>query len=77
MIYALDARPDISVLRGNNFVAPNAAVIGSVVLERGASVWWGVTIRDNDVITSARTSTSRTARSSTPMAASRASCTGT
>jgi carbonic anhydrase/acetyltransferase-like protein (isoleucine patch superfamily) len=34
------------------FVAPNAAVIGSVVMKRGASVWWSVTIRgDNDVIT--------------------------
>ena len=50
MIYTLDVRTP--VLRGNNFVAPNAAVIGSVVLERGASVWWGVTIRgDNDTIT--------------------------
>lgn len=50
MIYSLDVRTP--VLRGNNFVAPNAAVIGSVVLERGANVWWGVTIRgDNDTIT--------------------------
>lgn len=50
MIYELDDRKPL--LRGDNFVAPNAAVIGSVVLEKGASVWWGVTIRgDNDVIT--------------------------
>lgn len=50
MIYQLDdRRPE---LRGENFVAPNAAVIGSVVLERNASVWWNVTIRgDNDLIT--------------------------
>lgn len=50
MIYQLDDRkPE---LRGDNFVAPNAAVIGSVVLERNASVWWNVTIRgDNDLIT--------------------------
>ncbi len=50
MIYRLQDRTP--VLEGNNFVAPNAAVIGSVVLGRGANVWWGVTIRgDNDVIT--------------------------
>jgi carbonic anhydrase/acetyltransferase-like protein (isoleucine patch superfamily) len=50
MIYQLaDRKP---VLDGDNFVAPNAAVIGSVHLKRGASVWWGVTIRgDNDLIT--------------------------
>jgi carbonic anhydrase/acetyltransferase-like protein (isoleucine patch superfamily) len=50
LIYQLDERKPL--LRGDNFVAHNAAVIGSVVLERGASVWWNVTIRgDNDVIT--------------------------
>ena len=50
MIYQLDDRKP--VMRGDYFVAPNAAVIGSVVLERNASVWWSVTIRaDNDVIT--------------------------
>lgn len=39
-------------LRDHNFVAPNAAVIGRVVMEPGASVWWNVTIRaDNDLIT--------------------------
>ena len=50
MIYELgDRKP---VLKGDCFVAPNAAVIGSVVLGPGTSVWWGVTIRgDNDVIT--------------------------
>ena len=50
MIYTLgDRKP---VLDGDNFVAPNAAVIGSVHLHRGANVWWGVTIRgDNDLIT--------------------------
>lgn len=50
MIYQLDDRKP--VLKGDNFVAENAAVIGSVVLGKGASVWWNVTIRgDNDVIT--------------------------
>ena len=50
MIYELDDRKP--VLKGGNFVAQNAAVIGSVVLEPGASVWWNVTVRgDNDLIT--------------------------
>ena len=50
MIYELAGR--IPVLKGDNYVAPSAAVIGTVVLERGASVWWNVTIRgDSDVIT--------------------------
>lgn len=34
------------------WVAPNAAVIGNVLLEAGSSVWFGVTMRgDNDLIT--------------------------
>jgi carbonic anhydrase/acetyltransferase-like protein (isoleucine patch superfamily) len=50
MIYQLDDRRPVT--KGDYFVAPNAAVIGSVVLEHNASVWWNVTIRgDNDVIT--------------------------
>ena len=50
MIYALDGRKP--VMKGDYFVAPNAAVIGSVVMEPNSSVWWSVTIRgDNDVIT--------------------------
>ena len=50
MIYSLGDRAP--VLKGNNYIAPNAAVIGSVVLEPGASVWWNVVIRgDSDVIT--------------------------
>jgi len=50
LIYTLDDR--IPTLEGDNFVAPNAAVIGSVAMKRGASVWWSVTIRgDNDLIT--------------------------
>lgn len=50
MIYSLGDRTPI--LKGNNYIAPNAAVIGSVVLELGASVWWNVVIRgDSDVIT--------------------------
>jgi carbonic anhydrase/acetyltransferase-like protein (isoleucine patch superfamily) len=50
LIYELGDRKPL--LKGGNFVAPNAAVIGSVVMEKGASVWWNCTIRgDNDLIT--------------------------
>jgi carbonic anhydrase/acetyltransferase-like protein (isoleucine patch superfamily) len=49
MIYALDDRKP--TFAGDYFVAPNAAVIGSVAFGHGASVWWNVTIRgDNDLI---------------------------
>src|ERR1043165_2377558 len=49
VIYQLDDRkPEF---RGDYFVAPNAAVIGTVRLGHNASVWWNVTIRgDNDWI---------------------------
>jgi carbonic anhydrase/acetyltransferase-like protein (isoleucine patch superfamily) len=50
MIYRLDDRKP--TMKGDYYVAPNAAVIGSVVMEPNASVWWNVTIRaDNEVIT--------------------------
>ena len=50
MIYALGTKTP--QLLGNNYVAPNASVIGDVVLGRNASVWWNVVIRgDNDTIT--------------------------
>lgn len=50
MIYALAGKtPE---LKGNNFVATNAVVIGDVVLGRNTSIWWNVVIRgDNDGIT--------------------------
>lgn len=51
MLYAIgDRRPE---LRGSShFIAANAAVIGSVVIENNASIWFGVVIRgDNDLIT--------------------------
>jgi carbonic anhydrase/acetyltransferase-like protein (isoleucine patch superfamily) len=50
MIYRLgDKQPR---LLGNNYIAPNAAIIGDVVLGKNASVWWNVTIRgDNNTIT--------------------------
>lgn len=48
-IYALDGvRPDIAE---DTWVAPDANVIGRVVLEQGASVWFGCTLRgDNEEI---------------------------
>lgn len=50
MIYQLDDR--VPTFRGEYFVAQNAAVIGTVVMERNASVWYNVTVRgDNEVIT--------------------------
>lgn len=50
MIYSLGAKTP--QLLGNNYIAPNAVVIGDVVLHQNANVWWGVTIRgDNDTIT--------------------------
>jgi carbonic anhydrase/acetyltransferase-like protein (isoleucine patch superfamily) len=50
MIYQLEDRKP--VMKGDYYVAPNAAVIGSVVMEHNSSVWFNVTIRgDNDVIT--------------------------
>ena len=50
MIYRLDDR--VPTFKGEYYVAPNAAVIGSVVMEAHSSVWFNVTIRgDNDVIT--------------------------
>jgi carbonic anhydrase/acetyltransferase-like protein (isoleucine patch superfamily) len=49
MIYALDGiRPR---LHADTWVAPDANLIGRVVLEAGASVWFGATLRgDNEEI---------------------------
>lgn len=50
MIYELgDRRASVAE---ECWVAPNATLIGSVVLERGATVWWNAVLRgDYDVIT--------------------------
>jgi carbonic anhydrase/acetyltransferase-like protein (isoleucine patch superfamily) len=49
MIYSLGDR--VPEFRGDYWVADNATVIGSVVLENNASVWFNVVIRgDNDLI---------------------------
>ncbi len=50
MLYALENTQP--TLLGDNWVADNAAVIGNVTLHKGASVWFGCTVRgDNDPIT--------------------------
>lgn len=50
MIYSLGSRKVVT--RGDYWVADNASVIGSVILENNASVWFNTVIRgDNDVIT--------------------------
>ena len=43
MIYSLEQQ--VPAVHASCFVAPTAAVIGDVVLEEDASVWFGVTIR--------------------------------
>jgi carbonic anhydrase/acetyltransferase-like protein (isoleucine patch superfamily) len=49
-IYALGDK--CPTFKGKYYVAENAAVIGNVVFENNANVWFGVTIRgDNDTIT--------------------------
>jgi carbonic anhydrase/acetyltransferase-like protein (isoleucine patch superfamily) len=50
MKYSLGERKVVA--RGDYWIAPNATVIGTVVLENNASIWFNVVIRgDNDVIT--------------------------
>ncbi len=40
------------ITKGDYWIAPNATVIGSVVLENDASIWFNVVVRaDNDIIT--------------------------
>lgn len=50
MIYSLgERRPE---MRGDCFIAENATVIGSVLLENNASIWFNAVLRgDNDLIT--------------------------
>ncbi len=50
MIYELEGKQPL--LKGNNYVAPTAVLIGDVVLGRNSSVWWGSVLRgDNHTIT--------------------------
>lgn len=49
MIWELDGiAPDIA---GDAWIAPDAQIIGRVVIEPGASIWWGAVLRgDNEEI---------------------------
>lgn len=50
-IYSLDDISPTLPEDGDYWIAPDANVIGNVVLESGASVWFGATLRgDNEVI---------------------------
>jgi len=50
MKYTLGERKVIC--KGEYWIAPNATVIGSVVFENNASVWWNCVVRgDNELIT--------------------------
>jgi carbonic anhydrase/acetyltransferase-like protein (isoleucine patch superfamily) len=51
-VYSLGAVAPQLPPEGEYWIAPNAAVIGNVILKKNASVWWGATLRgDNDPIT--------------------------
>ena len=50
MKYALGERKVLC--RGDCWIAPNAVVIGSVILEQNASIWWNCVLRgDSETIT--------------------------
>lgn len=50
-LYELDGIAPALPDDGDCWIAPTAAVIGNVTLEKGASVWWGAVIRgDNEPI---------------------------
>ncbi len=50
-LYSLDDHAPVLPENGDVWVAPDANVIGKVVLEEGANVWFGSTLRgDNEVI---------------------------
>lgn len=51
-LYALDGHAPTLPGAGKYWVAPDAAVLGNVILEEDASVWFSATVRgDNDPIT--------------------------
>ena len=71
-IYALgDQQPQLPS-DGDAWIAPTASVIGHVILEPGASVWFGAVLRATTSRSpSAQTAMSRTARCCTPIQARR------
>ena len=51
-VYSLGGKAPSLPSEGDYWIAPNAAVMGNVVLKKNASIWFNVTVRgDNDPIT--------------------------
>lgn len=51
-VYALGDATPVLPAEGEYWIAPNAQVMGRVILKKDASIWWGCTLRgDNDPIT--------------------------
>ncbi len=51
-VYSLDAKQPQLPPEGEYWIAPNATVIGDVILHPGASIWWNAVVRgDNEPIT--------------------------
>lgn len=50
-VYSLGATGPSLPQEGEYWIAPNAAVMGNVIMRRNSSVWWGAIVRgDNDPI---------------------------
>ena len=66
MIYELDGiRPQIDPTA---WVAPTAVLIGNVIVEAGANIWFGAVLRgDNEAITVGAGSNVQETRSCTPI----------
>jgi carbonic anhydrase/acetyltransferase-like protein (isoleucine patch superfamily) len=51
-VYSLGAVKPILPAEGEYWIAPNASVMGNVILKKNVSIWWGSILRgDNDPIT--------------------------
>lgn len=54
-LFTLDGRKVVTPASGNYWVAPNATVVGNIVLEEDSSVWFNAVLRgDNETITVGR-----------------------
>uniref|UniRef100_B0T8V2 Transferase family protein n=1 Tax=Caulobacter sp. (strain K31) TaxID=366602 RepID=B0T8V2_CAUSK len=50
-VYSLGATGPSLPAEGEHWIAPNAAVMGNVIMRRNSSIWWGAIVRgDNDPI---------------------------
>lgn len=51
-VYSLGAAGPALPAEGEYWIAPNAAVMGNVIMSKNSSIWWGAIVRgDNDPIT--------------------------